>query len=381
MSSNADELIRSLAHANPENRKRAIIMMGQSKSREFLPHLARAVQSDSDPEVREFARKAGAYITKHTTTARTPASNTPVEKRSPKPKRSVNAPLADQLFKQAVSAFIKRDRENAAQYLMQAVQANPELATDKNAISLGVSITGLSSNEVEQKFLDAQQLEVVVPVVDQAARFNKPEEVRDVMIFFDVIVYAFVNAIVMMVFYVILLTVFRETLFASGSEAITNRGLWGGLVPIGAVDAANLLILEAAGYFLFISVIYGLLAVFSLGLSHWILFSVAKTMAGGTGSFKLQFHRLNVPYTLFSPIAVLWIFAGTSLFLMPAPLVTGGTIVFIIAVILSTIWESQILSSVHNIPKSRGLVAIIVARVFELVIGYGIGLMLLAFTG
>ena len=57
-----DELIHQLHDPNPEIRRKAIRELGRSKSPAALKPLAAIVQNDPDPELREFARKAGQYI-------------------------------------------------------------------------------------------------------------------------------------------------------------------------------------------------------------------------------------------------------------------------------------------------------------------------------
>lgn len=61
-----DELIRQLQDPDPETRRNAIRALGRSKNPAALKPLAAIVQSDPDPELREYARKAGQYIRQQT---------------------------------------------------------------------------------------------------------------------------------------------------------------------------------------------------------------------------------------------------------------------------------------------------------------------------
>lgn len=61
-----DKLLRMLKNPNPDQRKKAITELAKTKNREALTHLANVYRSDSDPEIRELARKAGVYISKNT---------------------------------------------------------------------------------------------------------------------------------------------------------------------------------------------------------------------------------------------------------------------------------------------------------------------------
>lgn len=57
-----DDLIRQLQNFDPNIRRSAIIALGKTKNEAALRVLADVVLKDSDPELRELARKAGIYI-------------------------------------------------------------------------------------------------------------------------------------------------------------------------------------------------------------------------------------------------------------------------------------------------------------------------------
>lgn len=57
-----DQLIQQLHDPDPETRRNAIRALGKSKNPAALKPLANIVQNDPDPEIREYARKAGQYI-------------------------------------------------------------------------------------------------------------------------------------------------------------------------------------------------------------------------------------------------------------------------------------------------------------------------------
>lgn len=57
-------IIQALQHDDPTIRKKAIAALGKSNTSEALSILAKVYKHDSDPEVRELARKAGVYLKK-----------------------------------------------------------------------------------------------------------------------------------------------------------------------------------------------------------------------------------------------------------------------------------------------------------------------------
>jgi len=61
-----DDLIRQLQDFDPNARRTAIIALGKTKNASALRPLAEVVLKDSDPELRDLARKAGIYIRRET---------------------------------------------------------------------------------------------------------------------------------------------------------------------------------------------------------------------------------------------------------------------------------------------------------------------------
>lgn len=61
-----DSVVKQLASSDAATRKKAIIALGKSVDQAALPHLAKIVKNDPDPELRELALKAGRYIKRQT---------------------------------------------------------------------------------------------------------------------------------------------------------------------------------------------------------------------------------------------------------------------------------------------------------------------------
>lgn len=57
-------VLNMLVDPNPRTRKRGVKLLAKTKSLDAIPHLANVFHDDKDPEVRQLAHKAGAYIKK-----------------------------------------------------------------------------------------------------------------------------------------------------------------------------------------------------------------------------------------------------------------------------------------------------------------------------
>ncbi len=78
-----NDLFRQLNDFDPAVRRAAIIALGKSKDASALRALAEVVRNDSDPELRDLARKAGLYIRKETGADPTPTPATPAQPITP----------------------------------------------------------------------------------------------------------------------------------------------------------------------------------------------------------------------------------------------------------------------------------------------------------
>jgi hypothetical protein len=81
-------ILQALEHPNPDIRKKAIVALGKSKNAQAMPILAKVFKQDADPEVREYARKAGLYIYSQQNQATPPPVQpqpAPVVQQSPAP--------------------------------------------------------------------------------------------------------------------------------------------------------------------------------------------------------------------------------------------------------------------------------------------------------
>ncbi|GAB4527163.1 MAG: hypothetical protein OHK0046_44630 [Anaerolineae bacterium] len=174
-----ERTLTQLNSRDPETRKRAIKALAQSADRAALPHLARVYKEDSDPDVRELARKAGSYITKTAPRDDAPAAPAPTKTRveAPVPKRTVqddpgdfltaddmrmpetremlpaeirvsqaNAERAKGYLDQAMDWHTRGDNEKARQNLQKALKADPRLMYDSYTTSLAASVTRLEGN-------------------------------------------------------------------------------------------------------------------------------------------------------------------------------------------------------------------------------------------
>lgn len=163
-----NKIVALLENDDPEQRKRGVKMLAQSKDPEALPYLAEIVRYDENAEVADLARKAGIFIKKNSSGApapaaapRRPAAPPPVESVYPDDDEATGAELrledivvsegdigrAKSMTDQALATHMRGDNDKASQYLTRAFTINPKLRFDSYTVGLAATITGLPSDD------------------------------------------------------------------------------------------------------------------------------------------------------------------------------------------------------------------------------------------
>ncbi len=149
-------ILQALEHTNPAIRKKAIIALGKSHDQGALPILAKVYRNDPDPEVRDYAHKAGRYIyslrqAPPVPVAPAPKTIPPLKKAPPPAQKPVEsaikspqatiAPPKNQSppkpppVKKSVPVYVSQDEiEKAEQYVnlgFQAIHINELIAAEK----------------------------------------------------------------------------------------------------------------------------------------------------------------------------------------------------------------------------------------------------------
>jgi hypothetical protein len=112
------KILQALEHPNPDIRKKAIVALGKSKNAQAMPILAKVFKQDADPEVREYARKAGLMLKKSTSQ---PEASPP------------HVALAQEGLTHAMKLIADDKADKAIVLLRQAVAIDPLLRFDAKA--------------------------------------------------------------------------------------------------------------------------------------------------------------------------------------------------------------------------------------------------------
>ncbi|MBK8025418.1 MAG: HEAT repeat domain-containing protein [Chloroflexi bacterium] len=220
-----NDLIRQLQDFDPAVRREAIIALGKTKNIEALRPLADIVLKDSDPELRELARKAGIYIQRENSTKieepvrprrRTPVAPPPPEKpQGPRPRgpvfmapevedpdsgdlvmqssltgeptkgpvrgRNYNVPpdvrkRARAIIENALSDHMTGKPSRAMKNLTEALSLDPNLINDDYFGNIASTVTGLPADQAVQSIVDRGSRERFITSAERSERQRKVDD-------------------------------------------------------------------------------------------------------------------------------------------------------------------------------------------------------------
>lgn len=230
-------IIQALSSGDPDKRKKAVAYLAKSLDREALPHLARVYKTDSDPEIRELAKKAGAYIQKNAPQPNVNQSSYQEEEEDtaysrynnlyadddeeevetsvsgasrrqhplyasdddddiassdddmPLPSNIQVSAVAEERAKsfveQAMDWNVRANNTKAVELLKKAFKANPRLIYDSYTIGLAMNITGLNSDDTKRLLMPSSKEMQKSGVVDK----SEPKKLNVFQQFFAVVIF------------------------------------------------------------------------------------------------------------------------------------------------------------------------------------------------
>jgi hypothetical protein len=395
-------ILNLMDSSNPKDRKRAIKALIDDGSQEALKYLAKIYKTDSDPEIRDLAMKAGRYVKKQQIAGSWEGEGLKhVPEPEPKPEEqpdyvpvsTAKQELAKGFLDSAMDASISRDKKRAFDLLRKAFSTNPNLRMDSYAMNIATDITGREKDETLALlgFGDAPVDPADAGLIDEKSKRKRkneegaPGEVTWEMALTDLAILYIVVAGVMIVGLVLSLSTIapalrnflnelqRPEFSQSGSttlSAMQIEALFGSLMGAGVIG----------------SIIYGLLYALGLVIGLLIMYAfvhVAATMVlGGDGTFRGLIHHSNnlhlflygggLALTFVALVALLpAILDVNSLRAMgayqPSSSMSGVVpILWLVSFVFSLvwfIWFSKAIGTNYNFSAWRGCTAIFVSNI------------------
>lgn len=201
------KLLKQLSSSDPQERRKAVVGLANSKDPAAIAPLADVAGSDPDSKVRALADKAVTHLRSISGRAEpAPVSSEPVRpflndtavKVSEKDIQTARSYMDD-----ALSMQINKESGKAARSLAKALQANPNLKTDSYFLSLAGSILNVSNEEAIAMLVSGEQRGEFIRKVETSKvqlrredHYAKTAELPWVSLWFDLAVFAAVIAVI-----------------------------------------------------------------------------------------------------------------------------------------------------------------------------------------
>ncbi len=370
-----DSLFDQLNSPDPTARRQAIIGLGRSKDIAALPPLARVFSTDSEPELRELARKAAQYIRQQNKSADsfdspagTPAPETlggdsssgAVALRvyeTPKPEESSKASAAPirgreyvvshsnrqrakALVESALGANMRDSNAQAMKNLAQALALDPNLINDGYFGNVAGSITGVSGDEAVRMILDSQKrtefVKSEVSKVKEVVRSKQRERAHSSRwsdVGFEAVIYMVINTVFPILLIIVLFELLRQNIVPMLAEMNPRD-----LREIFGTDSGSLAVINMESLPIIPLLLSGLIsnAIALITFVFQMLFiHVAATLLGGNGTFVHLLNTMLMFFNRYVPIGYVALAIGFAITvvtldpitLSPSPLaICGGLI-------------------------------------------------------
>lgn len=142
------QTITMLKDPDPQTRLRAVKALAATHDAAALRYLATVYRQDSDPRVREAARRAGVYLRENgIDPVPTKAAPTPDVPLPPPPASPAQQAKARALVEQAVALNLQGKRDKALKAITRALALDPALKGDTYTAGAAAAATGLGPEE------------------------------------------------------------------------------------------------------------------------------------------------------------------------------------------------------------------------------------------
>jgi hypothetical protein len=417
-----DRWIEQLNASDPELRREAIVALGRSKNPDALHYLAAIFRTDPEPELRELARKAGAYIQQQQNAAPTPPPpaqtnqsaarrravireiaptdeddapprdserggsllDEPAQEKTQRgPQRGreynvskANRDTARKLVDAAMTLNLNGDNAKALKSLTQALRTDPNLINDNFFNSLAATITGKEGDEAIQVIVDGDQRAQAMKAAQKEKRQKRVDKHMEAVkastgrsVGFEMLIYlltsVFGPVIVMLVFIQSSLRFLEESVGLTGdptAEAEISRAIR---------EGAEMLSLNGVTLYLITALVSGVLGLIGFLIQAGVIHVVARNLLGGTGTFNHLMATLLAFYNKWLPIYFVAssIFTGLFFVLFPSPIL----ICFVLPIVLLTFYimfkTLGKIGEAYDIGLPMGCVAYLIASIVLAALG------------
>lgn len=395
-----DKLIRQLNSPNVEQRKQAIAALAKTKDRDALSYLSNVFRSDSDPEVRDLARKAGIYINKNSPQSGGSGAVGGSGNGSQKAKATyaydddddeeddgyasaydevddvdddvdeadyddvkvtqLDEERANGLVQQALDIHMRGNNDKAIKYLSQAFAKNPNLKRDSYTVGLAATITGLPGPQAVGYLMESSGGGKAKRGEKAKTGGGVPGEITWGDAFVDLAIYWLVNLGIAAIGGILVLFALNDLMqtLSSSSSSYSATAFFDPQAIIGFIQglAVPVLLMYSAILATFLLVI--------LLIQYVAIHFVSLGMLGGDGTMPELIRKLSMVMTFGTPIYLVVSFFLSVMLPIYSPQSADTALIanFILPFVLTFIMAQRI-GVAYRFGTSRGCASVIISSI------------------
>lgn len=307
------KVIRLLDHKDPQQRRKAIITLADSRDLTALAPLENVARKDPDPKLRDLAGRAAAHLKNQAEKAAALAAQ----------KEEAAAPVVQVSEKQmargrsfvdeAMSLVINKDLGKASKSLAKALQIDPSLKNDQYFLSLVGQVFDTTPEEGLQRLRDgATRGEFIKDQKNQKIKTRKDNHRAQTVDYgwtstiFDLAVYAVVIGIITFLSPLVMTRIIAQTV--TYQESLEREKLEQEVIVVSDEMTDMVASVDSAGMssFLVVGLIVGVGSAISMLILGFITHMIATKLFGGVGTMHFMMSQLVPFYSMTMPIFFIW---------------------------------------------------------------------------
>lgn len=304
-------VLKLLKHNDPQQRRKAIIALADSRDKDALKPLDEVAKNDPEPKLRDLATRAQLHLKEHMEK---------VVEREAHPEAEVEVKVSERdmarakgYMEETMSMMMAQDNAKAAKALMNALKANPNLKTDSYFLSLVNSVTGKPGEEGMAIMRSGEARGELMATAKQNKLQKRKTEHRATAdeigwsaAWFDLAVFAMVVAVITFFAPFVFTQLINNGLaYQSGLSAEKLKEETVKLPPSLSETTAGI---QAAGAvaLLGVAVGSGVGAAIGIVLFGVVVHLVATKLFGGNGTLPYMLSQLIPFYSMVIPVFFIW---------------------------------------------------------------------------
>jgi hypothetical protein len=302
------KLIKQLKHNDPQQRRKAIIALADSRDLAALKPLSDIAQNDPDEKLRALAERAQNHLQEQASRAESRATNPPPAQASER-----DTKRAKGYMDEAMSHYINKDNAKATKALTKALQVNPTLKTDSYFQSLVGNITGKHGEEGISLLVNAQSRVEFIQTSERGKAQKRKDDHRAKAVeigwasaIFDLGVYGMVMLVMSFLTPFVVIQLLTSALAYQTGLSVEDLQA----ETIQFSPEFNELIGSAQGIgivtFLILALITAAASVFTIIVLCGVIHLVARYLLRGNGTLPFMISKLVPWYSFTTPIFFIW---------------------------------------------------------------------------